>query len=461
MKPSNLLIITLDCARHDHVLGNKALTPSMDALGEAGVTFYRAHSQAASTMPSLYSLFTSLYLHQHEHYSNRKYTPMFQNGLPSILTGKGWKTGAFSGVYFLNDTMVLHDFGTKDKIEPLQRVNIKLGLGPTRQEPAPWSGFIGQRILKPFLYHLGLLKTTRNARKTVNRAIQWLKGTRSSPFFLWVHLFDSHMVYNAPPKWIRYYYEGNPKKGGGNVVQQLKEKEVWYVKESYGQLFEKVFDLTYFPALYQAAVSYMDEELGRLIDCLKVHGEYENTLVVLTSDHGENLGERGIYCTHRKLFNETTLVPLIMKLPGSTYRGKEINSLVEHIDVLPTVLDFLNISVQTKISGRSLVPLMDGGNLPDRFSISEHEDGLQFAIRWKDWQYYWTDAEVSNPYPFSFEGDLLLRSSEGKEKVELGERQTREWLRQELTSRVIPARKWYLGVEDQAIDSRLRALGYL
>jgi len=373
----------------------------------------------------------------------------------------GWEAGAFASVYFLYDTMVSRDFGTKDKIEPLKAVNKKLGLGPTRQEPVPWSGFAAQRILKPFLYHLGLLKITRNARRTVSRAIQWLQEQKEGPFFLWVHLFDAHMVYHASRRWVRYYYKDNPKRGEKNIIQQLREKEVWFVEESYGQLFEEVFDINYFPALYKAATSYMDEELGRLMDYLRVRGEYDNTLVVLTSDHGENLGERGIYCTHRKLFDETTLVPLIMKLPGNIYEGAEITSTVEHVDVLPTVLDLLNMSSQTDMSGRSLVPLMEGETLPGRLSFSEHENGLQFAIRWEDWQYYWTDDAVHNPYPFTFEGELLLRSSEGKEKVELGEGETREWLRQELTSRVIPARKWYLGVEDEAIDSHLRALGYL
>jgi arylsulfatase A-like enzyme len=269
------------------------------------------------------------------------------------------------------------------------------------------------------------------------------------------------MVYYAPPKWVRYYYKGNAKRGEKNVAQQLKEKGLWYVKESYGQLFEKVFDFNYFPSLYRAAVSYMDEELGRLIDYLKVRREYENTLVVLTSDHGECLGERGIYCTHRKLFDETTLVPLIMKLPGNNYRGTEITSPVEHVDVLPTVLDFLNISVQTEVSGRSLMPLMKGESLTDRFSISEHEDGLQFVIRWKDWQYYWTDPEVSNPYPFSFEEDLLLRSTEGQEKIEFERAEIRKLLKEELISRVSHARMSYQGSEDETIDSRLQALGYL
>jgi arylsulfatase A-like enzyme len=462
MKPVNLLVVTLDCARHDHVLGEGAFTPTIDTLRESGVTFCRAYSQAASTIPSLYSLFTSLYPYEHGHYSNKKYKPMARNGLPVILAERGWRTGAFTGVYFLSDTMVSRDFGIKDKIEPLQRINKKLGLGPTREEPAPWSSFAAQSILKPFLYHLGLLKLTRNARKTVRRAIQWLKNLDGNgPFFRWVHLFDAHMTYSAPPKWIRYYYKGNPRRGEKNIIQQLKEKDIWFVEESYGQLFEEIFDLAYFPSLYKAAVSYMDEELGWLISHLKVNGDYDNTLVVITSDHGENLGERGIYCTHRKLFDETTLVPLIMKLPGSDYRGVEITSTVEHVDVLPTVLEYLNLPVQAQISGRSLLPLMNGQKLPSRFSISEHEGGLQFVIRWEDWQYYWTDAEVNSPYPFSFEKDLLLRNTGGREKMVLGEGKVREKLREEINSKVSCARKWYLGLEEEALDSRLRVLGYL
>jgi len=460
VRPPNLLIITLDCARHDHVLGNKASTPTIDSLREDGVTFSRAYSQAASTIPSLCSLLTSLYPHQHGHYSNRKYTSMNEMSLPKLLARRGWRTGGFGGVYFLANTIGL-DFGTTDKIEPLPWVNERLGLGPTRLRPPPWKGFFAQRLLKPLMYHLGLLKITRNASKTVARAIEWLEGGWEAPFFLWLHPFDAHMVYYSPRRWRRHYYSGNPTRGERNIAQQLKERGIWFVEESYGRIFEEIYDLSYFPALYKAAISYMDEELGRLIDYLKANGQYGNTMLIVTSDHGENLGERGIYCTHRKLFDETTRVPLIIKLPGSEYRGKEIDSLAEHIDLLPTVLDFLDIPPPTETSGRSLLPLMEGKRLPVRFSISEHEDALQFVIRWENWQYYWTDPEVDNPYPFSFERDLLVRTTERGEEVVVAEDEIRGRLREEVTSRVIPARRWYLDPEDRRIDSRLQDLGYI
>ena len=384
---------------------------------------------------------------------------MKEKGLPAMMASEGWKIGGFTGIYFLTDP-VARDFGTKDKIEPLPVLNDKLGLGPTRLGSPPWKGLFAQRFLKPLMYYLGLLKITRDADKTVNKAITWLHDHRERPFFLWVHLFDAHMVYYAPRKWVRHYYKGNPKKGEKNIIQQLKEKKIWFVEESYSQVFEDIYDLHYFPARYKAAISYIDEELKRLIAYLKTIGAYENTMVVITSDHGENLGERGIYCTHRKLFDETTHVPLIVKLSGNDFKGKEIESLVEHVDLLPTILDYLNMSVPDGISGRSLMPLLHRESLSPKLSFSEHEDGLQFVIRWKDWQYYFTDPEVANPYPFPFENNLLLNTSSALEKIEKAEPELKRWLQQELLQRITPARLYYLRDKGK-VDARLRALGYL
>jgi arylsulfatase A-like enzyme len=441
------------------VLGNEALTPTIDSLREEGITFHRTYSQAASTIPSLYSLYTSLYPHQHGQYSNRRYTPMKEKGLPAMLAREGWKTAGFTGIYFLADP-VARDFGTEDKIEPLPKLNDKLGLGPTRLGSPPWKGLFAQKFLKPLMYYLGLLKITRDAGKTVDKAITWLHDHRERPFSLWVHLFDAHMVYYAPRKWVRHYYKDNPKKGEKNIIQQFKEKGVWFVEESYSQVFEDICDLRYFPARYKAALSYIDEELGRLLAYLKTIRAYENTIVVITSDHGENLGERGIYCTHRKLFDETTRVPLVVKFPNSNYEGKEIDSLMEHVDLLPTILDYLDIPVPDGISGRSLMPLLAGEMLAPKLSFSEHEDGLQFAVRWKDWQYYWTDPEVTNPYSFQFETDLLLNTSGKREKVIKDEPQLRDWFKRELLERIIPARHQFLADKKEQ-DVRLRALGYL
>ncbi len=462
MRTPSIVVITIDCGRHDHVLGGLARTPALDSLRREAVTLTCAYSQAASTIPALYSLFTGLYPHQHGHYSNLVYRPMGSGGLPRLLAQEGWLTAAFTGVYFLAETMAKIDFLTNDRIEPLPWVNERLALGPTRIGKPRWHSAPVRKLLQPTLYHLGLLKITRNARNTVDRAVRWLRRNADQPFLLWVHLFDAHMVYYAPRNWIRYYYPDDPRRGTETVSRQLDRRNLFYVRESYGDLFDEVYDLNYYPCRYRAALSYIDRQIGRLIAVLKENGLFDSSFIVVTSDHGENLGEHGIYCTHKKLFAETTRVPLVIKFPGGVWKGEEISRPVEHVDLVPTLLDVLGMDLPPgRLCGQSLLPLVDGRSNGKPFTISEHEDGLQFVIRTAGLEYYWSDPQVPNPYPFAFETDLLTGPQASETDPDPALLAEKDRLHQELTARVMPARRWYLRSPADPVDERLRSLGYL
>ena len=161
----------------------------------------------------------------------------------------------------------------------------------------------------------------RRAGDTADKAMSWLEGQRS-PWFIWVHFYDPHDPYE-PPEPFRTKFKNAP---------------------------------------YDGEVAYVDEAVGRLLAFLRDQGLADGTMVVLTGDHGESLGEHG-ELTHGFLAYNTTLwVPLVIRVPGK--KPSRSGQTVCHIDVFPTVCDALSLGRPGGLEGRSLVPAMDGRKLP-------------------------------------------------------------------------------------------------
>jgi len=163
----------------------------------------------------------------------------------------------------------------------------------------------------------------RKAEEVVKAALDWLKKQKP-PWFLWVHCFDPHQPYEPPSPFAELYKND----------------------------------------LYSGEVAYTDKALSGLLDYLKNSGQYENTIIILTGDHGQSLGEHGEATHGYFAYNSTLWVPLIIKASG--FKPARIKSNVCHVDVLPTVLELLNKPGPEKLAGKSLVPLMKGKKLPPR-----------------------------------------------------------------------------------------------
>jgi len=154
-----------------------------------------------------------------------------------------------------------------------------------------------------------------------DRAIEWLEKNKDRRFFLWLHYFDPHADYTPPPP----YNSG-------------------------------------FPHQYDGEIAYVDEQLGRVINYMDEKGLRKNTLVLVTSDHGEGLGEHREQTHGLFLYDATMHVPLIMSLPGKLPSGEEPEEVVSLMDVMPSVLEALGVNPPEQVQGRSLLPLLfDGG----------------------------------------------------------------------------------------------------
>jgi len=166
-------------------------------------------------------------------------------------------------------------------------------------------------------------RAERRADSVIDNAQEWL-GQQKNPWFLWIHLFDPHIPYE-PPDPFRVPFAKNP---------------------------------------YEGEVAYVDFILGKFFNFLTESASYNNTLIVFTSDHGESLGQHGER-THGKLvYNSTIWVPLILYIPG--VQPSKINQNTSHIDIFPTVCDYLNVDKPDILQGISVLPAIKGGKLDQR-----------------------------------------------------------------------------------------------
>jgi arylsulfatase A-like enzyme len=194
------------------------------------------------------------------------------------------------------------------------------------------------------------------AAKLVDKAITWLGDDRGQPSFLFLHFFDVH-EYRSPAPFSEQFL---PRTGAGRhgslPLPELQRKAM-------ANLFDDLSeaDLKYLIGKYDGALRFVDEELGRLFDWLRQQGRYDDTLIIITSDHGEEFWDHGGTGHGFTLYEEQLRVPLIMK-PGDPALHdmpliREAN--VGVIDIVPTVLDLMDLPLLPFLQGESLVPLME------------------------------------------------------------------------------------------------------
>ena len=301
----NVLLITIDTLRADALgsYGGRATTPNLDRLAARGARFDFAHAHAVVTLASHASILSGRYPYEHGIRDNTGYRfPQTMPTAATLLKAKGFATGAFIGGFPLD-----HRFG------------LNVGFDTYDDNLAPAAGAeSGER--------------ERRADAVVASTLGWI-GQQQGKWFSWVHVYDPHVTYAAPPEWAAK-----------------------------------------FPAdPYLAEVSWTDYALGALFDRLTALPR--STLVIVTADHGEGLGDHG-EMTHSLFAYESTLhVPLIIAELGgaqtSQPKGVTITSPVRHIDLLPTILDAAAAPALTGAAGASLRDLIASGGGADRPSYFE------------------------------------------------------------------------------------------
>lgn len=364
----NVLFVTIDTLRADH-LGcygyQRDTSPRIDELAREGVMFSQGIVQWPKTTPSFASMLTGTYgFYNGVTRSVRQSVSGHFDMLAEVLREAGYETVGV--VTNPNLARFYHfDQGFETYIE-------------------------GWRDLR-----------WTTADEVTNYAVDWLQQrsgdeSRHKPFLMWLHYIDPHSPYSPPKEYRRRYM--NDRFYGGVQTADLNSGDwqgiggiprVVQVEDpqSPGET-QDVID--YYVALYDAEIRYMDASIGKLLDAVKELGFEDDTLVVLTADHGESLGEHNYFFEHGVLpYDACSRVPLIVKVPGLKTRASVFDEPVELINVMPTILDAVGVACPEEVQGTSLVPFMsnDEGALPRyAFTESGNEQDYQRVVRRDHWK---------------------------------------------------------------------------
>ncbi len=185
-------------------------------------------------------------------------------------------------------------------------------------------------------------------------------AAQDEPFFLFMRHMDPHSPYLPPSPFDRMFY------GGDELDPENHSLDELYDFKPFRDYFREWFpagctDAEYINAQYDGAIAYMDSCIQQIFTVLTDLGIENDTLIVLTSDHGETLDEHSCYYDHHGLYEGTLHIPLVFKLPGVVPAGYLFDDIVQQKDIMPTVLELLGIKTKLKFDGRSLSPLWNGG----------------------------------------------------------------------------------------------------
>ncbi len=396
----NVLLVTIDTLRADHLgcYGRQAaMTPTIDALARRGVRFATAVAHAPLTGPSHASILTGRTPLGHGFRNNSGFVLA-----PAVSTAAedfrqaGYRTAAFVSGFPL-DRRFGFDRGFDTYDDHLPRGN------DLRRTPY----------------------VERTADATTGAVLRWLQPSshppgQPRPWFLWVHYYDPHAPYEPPAADLAERFRATP---------------------------------------YDGEVAFVDRELGRLFEALATTREMDHTLVLLTSDHGESLGEHG-EATHGIFIYDATLrVPWVMAGPGVPAGGVP-RTIVRSIDVLPTLLDYAGLPPRPAVDGRSVRAAAEGRDLEDAPAYAESLYP-QMELGWAP-LHSWRTAGlkyIEAPHP-----ELYALDTDASETINrIGEQPARA---AELRRRLGAAMRQRppsaaAAVVDPTTMERLRALGYV
>jgi arylsulfatase len=430
--PPDIIVICLDTLRADRLgtYGNPdGLTPSIDRLAEEAVVFEDAWAVANETLYSHAALFTSRYA--------TETGPIFESfrlgeelpTLAGVLGLYGYQSAAFTGGGHLSS-----DFGLGRGFDHFERA-------------ASWGS----------LYH------------SVPEALAWLdQRDPTRPSLLFVHGYDTHHRYLKPGPWgygrVDASYQGTGADVARDMLGSILVADGYYFPRfapadlfdftalrirgkharlrtermgadpRFGTRKMSAEDLDFVRGVYDGAVSYADTWVGLFLAALERRGALDNSVIVLLSDHGEELGEQGIF-HHRYTLSDTSLrVPLLIRLPGGAQGGRRVQGQVDLTDVMPTLLEAADAEPPAGIHGRSLWGVLQGGAYEGRPAVFAQTMFRGVSVRTPEGRLGFSGIGADSPYlapmlaSTSLEGPAFEASPQGMSAAQ------REDLRQRLTA---------------------------
>jgi len=389
----NVILVVMDTVRADHLSCYgyaRKTTPNIDRIARDGVLYENAFSAAPWTPPSHASIFTGKYPSHHLTIGKDVRSKEGNTSLAEILSRNG---------YFSVGITYCEILGLRSGFE--RGFNKFIEVRP----PSISRALCSRELIRTLIYgqDKGAYEATKNAIKFCKKSY-----TKKEPFFLFINYFNAHTPYDPPRPFKKKFHSNlnQPRfyakelllnKLSGRTSENISSRELdirklrWIASGGGGFTFaakqvsisEAEWEVV--KSWYDGEIAYLDYMLGRLINFLHHKDIFDNTFLIITSDHGENFGEHGLAVHPLCVYDSLLHVPLIMSHPDLVPKGKRITSLVSTIDILPTLTELLNIKLDETIQGKSLYPFED--REIHEFVCAEygglHTRGFQGLKAWK------------------------------------------------------------------------------
>ena len=419
----NLVLIVVDTLRRDRLGAygyRRNTSPHLDALAKTSVRYDAWFSPSSWTTPATAALLTSLYPTRLQIRNEGSKLQEHFITLPEILRNHGYRTGAV-----VSNTLLSARWGFDQGFEHFD------------------DGLAAED------------KRSITSPRVTDKALAFLSDRDGRPLFLFLHYFDPHADYmghedsSKPDQLELRSYHGPLEPGIG--IPALRKLR------SAGALSPE--DLRFVSDLYDGEIAFADRSLATILDRLRTLGLFDDTLIVFTSDHGEEFLDHGNFGHARTLFDELIHVPMIIKLPGQT-EASVSTQLAGHVDLLPTILDVLKIDIDHEISGVSILSNERSAEEETRslFSETDRRKPIRAAI-WKNFKLvYDMQADRYSLFDLGEDPGETRDVQQGHESTAAQMRdQLRSWMRSEEANAAAPADVEMTEEETE----RLRSLGYL
>ena len=385
----NIVMIMCDSLRQDHLgcYGNDWIeTPNIDRLAGESVVFENAYPEGLPTLPVRTALFTGNYT-----LTNRFWQELLPQDvtMAEILDELDYKSAMITDTFHLFKPNMNYHRGFHNfrwiRGQSIDAYAVKPhGKDLTQYISPKMRGAWTIRIVDQYLRNTADRDPNNEeeyfSALVRNESVQWLKDAHDScnPFFLYIDFFDPHEPWDAPPAFATKYTD--PSYDGPQIINPKIGPSDWLTDA----------ELNNCKALYAGEVSFLDKQIGVLLDHIQELGLMDNTIIILLADHGLPMGEHGgIMKGVDQLYSEVLKIPFMIRFPDKEYAGKRIKSIVEIVDILPTLLHFIGHGSEAEyMHGKNLLPLIAGEcEKLHEYAVSGFFSTDMRCIRNEEWSY--------------------------------------------------------------------------
>jgi len=333
----HVFIYLIDTLRADHLscYGYKRkTTPFIDEFAKDSIIFKKCFATASWTKPAVASVLTGLYPNIHGAEEREDSLPSEVDTIAEIL-----KSNKYYTIFLTTNGNVTDDFNFIQGIDTYKFRN-----------------------------------DNKNSSKVINaeffRIINDYPEIINKPIFAYLHTIDPHAPYLVQEPFAKFTWEDKSR------AKMAFKNSILFKKEHEGLNKE---DINYIQSLYDCEILQNDHYFGEFIQFLKDKGLYENSMIILVADHGEQFDEHGFLFHGSTIYNEEIHVPLVIKFPHSRFSGIESNAIVTQVDIVPTILDYLSLESQDRIDGISLLSQINKSDIERTIFIKEKIEIFNFV----------------------------------------------------------------------------------